>query len=125
MESGGFDTAPAAGRSREAATHAIETTALTRMIIPAGNFLVAPALILAVERLQLIDFVRRPAMIFPVQAIVSIAVFASVIPPVLALFAPVECLEVRDLRLAEFATPGEDAEATVPGAHRVLFSKGL
>ena len=105
--------------------HAIETTALTRMIIPAGNFLMAPALILAIERLRLVDFARRPAMLFPVQAIVSIAVFASVIPPVLALFAPVECLEVRDLRLAEFAAPGEDAEAIVPGAHRVMFSKGL
>ena len=95
------------------------------MIIPAGNFLLAPALILAVERLRLVDFARRPRMLFPVQAAVSIAVFASVIPPVLALFPPEVCLEVSDLRLAEFGGPGEDAEATVPGAHRVFFSKGL
>eukprot|EP00656_Telonema_subtile_P057483 TRINITY_DN9468_c0_g1_i1.p1 TRINITY_DN9468_c0_g1~~TRINITY_DN9468_c0_g1_i1.p1 ORF type:complete len:207 (+),score=17.49 TRINITY_DN9468_c0_g1_i1:454-1074(+) len=76
------------GTSKLAAAYAIGQTTLTRWVLPMGNFVLAPLIIMGLEKLPVVK--RMPRAAVPIQMMAVLAAFSITLPSTFALF-PGEC----------------------------------
>ena len=101
------------GQSRAAGRAAVRDTALTRLALPAGNFLGVPLLLWALERAR--GGAKAPLV---VQVGVTAMVFSVWLPIATSLFPPVVRMPVTELE--------EEAvlRALPPGTRYVEYDRG-
>lgn len=79
------------GYSKIAAKDAISQTLVTRVVLPAGNFILTPLVYVSLEKATPLGAVvrRRPYLALPCQILTTIACFAVSVPASLSLYPPV------------------------------------
>lgn len=107
------------GRSKIAAQAAIADTCVTRLVLPAGNFILTPIVFLALERLTPLGrlLARRPGLGLPAQVACTVACFAAVVPAAVALYPPVVSVKAADLE--------PEIAARVPPGAVLRYNKGV
>jgi len=101
------------GESVIAAKQALYDTCITRIVLPAGNFVVAPLVIIPFDKLVL---PKHPRLKLPVYFGVTLSVFLSWIPVSLALYPQLAEMEVDEL---------EPEIAAKTAESKVFYNKGL
>lgn len=107
------------GRSKEAARQAIAETCAVRVLIPAANFIVAPLVLMALERrFEAFNFTRFPRRLLPVQVGATALAMGLVLPVSLALFPHETSIVVSDMEPLDGSSGSGEAE-------RFHYNKGL
>ena len=93
------DRGAVVGVSHVAARSAVFDTCVTRLALPAGNFILTPLAYLALERGTPLGraVARRPWLALPTQLATTVACFALCVPGSLALYPPVVAVPAADL----------------------------
>jgi hypothetical protein len=84
------------GRSAIAAKKAVAETCVTRAVLPAGSFLVAPLLYTMASTRTLL-LIRRPFLAIPVQVALSLGCFFVALPASLAIYDQRGTVNIREL----------------------------
>ena len=108
------------GLSKVAAQKAIAQTAFTRWVLPLGNFIVAPVLLMGLEKTPL--FTIMPRIRLPVQVGATVLAFAATLPFAFALFHERGSIEVDDVEPEIRAACLEMGLGELTALH---FDKGL
>ena len=101
------------GESVVAAKQALYDTCITRVVLPAGNFLVAPLAILPFDKFVLPKY---PRIRLPVYFLVTLSVFLPWLPVSLALYPQLAEIGVEELEPALVAKTTET---------KLFYNKGL
>ena len=115
VDAGGVEV----GVSKIAARRAILDTCVTRVVLPAGNFIVTPLVFLALEKLTPLGrlIARRPGLGLPAQVATTVACFAAVVPGAVALYPPVVSVDAASLE--------PEIAARVPPGAVLRYNKGV
>jgi hypothetical protein len=84
------------GKSKIAAKKAISETCVTRVVIPAGNFIMAPFLYHLIES-RTLTLIRRPYLVIPLQVGLTMSCFFATLPTSLALYDQRGSIDLREL----------------------------
>ena len=107
------------GVSKVAARRAVTDTIVTRLALPAGNFLLTPLAYVALERGTPLGraVLRRPWLALPCQIATTVACFAVCVPASLAIYPPVVSVPAADLE--------PEIAARVPAGATLRYNKGM
>ncbi|KAH8047644.1 ion transmembrane transporter [Aureococcus anophagefferens] len=113
------DRGTVVGVSHVAARSAVFDTCVTRLALPAGNFILTPLAYLALERGTPLGraVARRPWLALPTQLATTVACFALCVPGSLALYPPVVAVPA--------AEPRAPHRIELPGRTILRYSKGI
>ena len=108
----------AVGKSKAAAWKAIMETCVTRMLIPAGNFIVAPFIFEQMERRTTI-LLRYSRFLIPIQAGLTCSVFLATVPICLSFYDQEGTISLESLE------PDIVSKMAQPAPTQLYYHKGI